>query len=208
MNKNIMSKEINKVLKWKQFLNESVNNISVDTMKRYLLKGITNYLYAHKLGKNIKSLINHNDIPYILLAKTVQYADFEKMLLSKYGKKGYLRNVPIGDFFKDFSTCFYGYYKYYFFGVFGIISILGIDEIKTRIPYFNNLMDFLNELPELTGNYEKDILLYDSFNKKMKDKAAPLKEVGLLIGTRFRDEFINLVKMNDKELYGEEKKFY
>lgn len=44
---------------------------------------------------------------------------------------------------------------------------------------------------------KKDILLYESFNKKMKDKAAPLK--GLLIGTRFRNEYLSLQKINDKE---------
>ena len=54
-------------------------------------------------------------------------------------------------------------------------------------------------MPLLTGNYEKDILLYNLFNQKMKDRAAPLKEVGLLIATRFRNEYLNLQKINDKE---------
>jgi hypothetical protein len=195
---------IDKVKKFNQFVNENyINILSTSTMKRYVIKGVSEYIHAYLgLGKTVKSLIKYNDIPFELLSKTEQYADFEKMLFKNYGKKGYLDNIPIGDIKKDISPCFHGnakYYRYYFFGVFGIISIFGVDEVKLRIPYYNKLINFLEELPSLTGDYEKDILLYDSFSQKMRDKAAPLKEVGLLISTRFLTEYINLQKINDSE---------
>ena len=199
-----MSKEIrdmiNRVKNFKQYVNENENNTNI--MKKYVLKGVAEYLNAYSgLGGNIKKLIKYDDIPFNLLKKTEQYREFEKSTLKKYTKKGYIDNVPIGNKLKNYSPVFSDYYKYYFYGVFGMISIFGVDEVKKRIPYYNNLISFLNELPELTGDYENGLLLYDSFNNKMKDKSAPLKEVGLLLGTRFRDEYINLQKINDRELY-------
>jgi hypothetical protein len=199
-----MREQIDKVKNWKQFLNENyINTITNDMMKKYIIKGVADYLNAYSgIRKTIKSQIDYNNIPFQLLSKTEQYADFEKMLLKQYGKNGSLINIPINNIREDFSPCFYGngkFNRYKFFGVLGIISIFGVDETKIRIPYYEKLIKFLKELPPLTGDYEKDILLYKSFNQKMKDKAAPLKEVGLLIATRFRDEYLNLQKINDKE---------
>lgn len=194
-----------KIKKWNQFSNQNYTaSIPVTKLKNYVMKGVADYLYAYGLGKSIKSLIKYDIIPFDLLNKTEQYANFEKCLKKQYvSKKYFLSNVPIGDKLYDFNIIFDGFYRYYFFGVFGIISILGVNEVKKRIPYLSDLMVFLTDLPTLTGDYNTDLLLYKDFYIKMKDKSAPLKEVGLLIGTRFYEECIELQKLNKKELYGD-----
>lgn len=162
----------------------------MNKLRSNLNKGIKEYLNLFDLNKEIKSMIDYNDVPFNLLSKTEDYAFFEKNLNK--------------DVKKRFTTVFYNTgNRYIFFEVFGIISILGFEKVKSKIPILDDLIHLLKELPNLTGEYDKDLILYSKFNKMMKKtnnrKDSPildkLTEVRLLVGTRFLDEILKLKEL-------------
>lgn len=174
-----MSKEMREHIdKFKNFLlNEGVDS----TFKNKILSSLKNKLGAYsKLPKEIKSLINFNQIPVDVYQKISDYYEVERALpKDTYIDSSRQRLKSIG-------------YKIdgYFLGTLGFIELIGIDNFNryNTIDLYNRMLDEIRSLPDIK-NSDDVIRDYNIFREIMGRKDSPSKDLGLVLPSRFQDEY-------------------
>jgi hypothetical protein len=185
--------------KFNNFLNENIEpNFN---LKTFIQKGVAYFINAHLgIKKDIKSKIKYNDIVEYndILQKMYDYMQFE----NKYTKKGTV-TLYWGSGYGTVvqQKYFNSYSKYELFGLFGLISIIGVDKIRQKIEFFDDVISELRSIPVLTGNIEEDSNLQINLVKTLKAYKSPTRNMCLLMGTRFMNEINELEEIYKNSKY-------
>jgi len=158
-------------------LKESVDR----TFKNKILSSLKDLLGAYgNLPKEIKDLVKFNQIPTDVYQKISDYYDFEKTLsnntYSEFSKK---KLNTIGKKIND-----------HFLETLGFIELIGIDKFDryNTIDLFNRMLDEIRSLPDIK-NSDDVIRDYNIFREIMGRKDSPTKDLGLVLTSRFQDEY-------------------
>lgn len=174
-----MSKEMREHIdKFKDFLlNESVDI----TFKNKILSSLKDLLGAYgKLPKEIKDLVNFNQIPMDVYQKISDYYDFEKVLSNNtYIEFSSQKLKTIGKKIDD-----------HFLETLGFIELIGIDKFDryNTIDLYNRMLDEIRSLPDIE-NSDDVIRDYNTFREIMGRKDSPSKDLGIVLTSRFQDEY-------------------
>jgi hypothetical protein len=174
-----MSKEMREHIdKFKDFLlNESVNR----TFKNKVLLSLKDKLGGYgKLPKEIKELINFNQIPMDVYQKISDYYEVEKVLpKDTYIDSSKQRLKSIGYKIDD-----------HFLGTLGFIELIGIDNLNryNTIDLYNRMLDEIRSLPDIK-NSDDVTRDYNVFREIMGRKDSPSKDLGIVLPSRFQDEY-------------------
>jgi hypothetical protein len=184
-----MSKEMREHIdKFKDFLlNESVDR----TFKNKILSSLKDKLGAYgKLPKEIKDLINFNQIPMDVYQKISDYYEVEKTLPSDtYMEFCNQKLKSIGKGVDD-----------NLFGFFGFIELVGVDKFDryNTIDLYNGMLDEIRNLPDIK-NSDDVIRDYNIFRKTIGDKYSPSRNLALVITSRFQDEYKYYSRLVNKD---------
>jgi len=184
-----MSKEIREQInKFKDFLlNEGVDV----TFKKKILSSLKDLLGAYgNLPKEIKDLVKFNQIPTDVYQKISDYYDFEKTLSNdtyvEFSKK---KLNTIGKKIND-----------HFLETLGFIELIGIDkfDIYNIIDLYNRMLDEIRSLPDIK-NSDDVIKDYNIFREIMNRKDSPSKDLGIVLTSRFQDEYKHYNRLVNKD---------
>ena len=184
-----MSKEMREHIdKFKDFLlNESVDR----TFKNKILSSLKDLLGAYgKLPKEIKDLVNFNQIPMDVYQKISDYYDIEKVLpKDTYIDSSRQKLVSIGKKIDD-----------HFLGTLGFIELIGIDKFDryNTIDLYNRMLDEIRSLPDIK-NSDDVIRDYNTFREIMRRKDSPSKDLGIVLTSRFQDEYKHYNRLVNKD---------
>jgi|LakMenE18May11ns_1017448.scaffolds.fasta_scaffold9684910_2 hypothetical protein len=174
-----MSKEIREQInKFKDFLlNEGVDV----TFKKKILSSLKDKLGAYgKLPKEIKGLVKFNQIPMDVYQKISDYYEVEKTLPSDtYMEFCNQKLKSIGKGIDDDL-----------FGFLGFIELIGVDKFDryNTIDLYNGMLDEIRNLPDIK-NSDDVIRDYNIFRKTIGEKYSPLRNLTIVITSRFQDEY-------------------
>lgn len=174
-----MSKEMREHIdKFKDFLlNESVDR----TFKNKILSSLKDLLGAYgKLPKEIKDLVNFNQIPMDVYQKISDYYEVEKTLPSDTYME--FCNQKLKSIGKGVDEDFLGFL--------GFIELVGVDKFDryNTIDLYNGMLEEIRSLPDIK-NSDDVIRDYNIFRKTIGDKYSPLRNLALVITSRFQDEY-------------------
>ena len=184
-----MSKEMREHIdKFKDFLlNESVDR----TFKNKILLSLKDKLGAYgKLPKQIKDLVNFNQIPMDVYQKISDYYDVEKVLpKDTYIDSSRQKLESIGKKIDD-----------HFLGTLGFIELIGIDKFDryNTIDLYNRMLDEIRSLPDIK-NSDDVIRDYNTFREIMRRKDSPSKDLGIVLTSRFQDEYKHYNRLVNKD---------
>jgi hypothetical protein len=171
----------------REFLNESVDI----TFKKKILSSLKDLLGAYgNLPKEIKDLVKFNQIPTDVYQKISDYYDFEKKLsnntYSEFSKK---KLNTIGKKIND-----------HFLETLGFIELIGIDKFDryNTIDLYNRMLDEIRSLPDIK-NSDDVIKDYNIFREIMGRKDSPSKDLGIVLTSRFQDEYKHYNRLVNKE---------
>ena len=159
------------------FLSENLDR----RFKNKILSSLKNTLDGYnKLPKEIKKLINFNQMPMDVYQKIVDYYEFEKTL----PKNTYIKSLDLKlkltgrEFDEDFL------------GFIGFIELIGINKFNryNTIKLYNAMLDEIRNLPDIKKS-DDVINDYNIFRKRIKDKASPTRNLRLVIISRFLEEY-------------------
>jgi hypothetical protein len=161
----------------REFLNENLDN----SFKNKILLSLKNLLGAYgKLPKEIKDLIKFNQIPTDVYQKISDYYDFEKVLSNNtYPEFSVQKLKTIGKKIND-----------HFLETLGFIELIGIDKFDryNTIDLYNRMLDEIRSLPDIK-NSDDVIRDYNIFREIMGRKDSPSKDLGIVLTSRFQDEY-------------------
>lgn len=151
------------------------------TFKNKVLSSLKDLLGAYgKLPKEIKDLINFNQIPMDVYHKISDYYDVEKVL----PKDTYIvsSRQKLGSIGKKIDD--------HFIGILGFIELIGVDNFHryNTIDLYNRMLDEIRSLPDIK-NSDDVIRDYNAFREIMKRKDSPSKDLGIVLTSRFQDEY-------------------
>lgn len=184
-----MSKEMREHIdKFKDFLlNESVDR----TFKNKILSSLKDKLGAYgKLPKEIKDLVNFNQIPMDVYQKISDYYDVENVLpKDTYIDSSRQKLKSIGKKIDD-----------HFLGTLGFIELIGIDKFDryNTIDLYNRMLDEIRSLPNIK-NSDDVIRDYNTFREIMGRKDSPSKDLGIVLTSRFQDEYKHYNRLVNKD---------
>jgi hypothetical protein len=186
-----MSKEIrqmiDKVKNYHQFINESVDV----SFKKKILSSLKDLLGAYgNLPKEIKDLVKFNQIPTDVYQKISDYYDFEKTLSSNtYIEFSGQKLKTIGKKIND-----------HFLETLGFIELIGIDKFDTynTIDLYNRMLDEIRSLPDIKSS-DDVIKDYNIFREIMNRKDSPSKDLGIVLTSRFQDEYKHYNRLVNKD---------
>jgi len=184
-----MTKEMRQHIdKFKDFLlNESVNR----TFKNKVLLSLKDKLGGYgKLPKEIKELINFNQIPMDVYQKISDYYEVEKVLpKDTYIDSSRQRLKSIGYKIDD-----------HFLGTLRFIELIGIDNFNryNTIDLYNRMLDEIRSLPDIK-NSDDVIRDYNVFREIMGRKDSPSKDLGIVLPSRFQDEYKHYNRLVNKD---------
>jgi len=170
-----MREQINKVKNL--LLKESVDR----TFKNKILSSLKDLLGAYgNLPKEIKDLVKFNQIPTDVYQKISDYYDFEKTL----------SNDTYSEFSKKKLDTIGKKINYHFLATLGFIELIGIDKFDryNTIDLFNRMLDEIRSLPDIK-NSDDVIRDYNIFREIMHRKDSPTNHLGLVLTSRFQDEY-------------------
>jgi hypothetical protein len=183
-----MSKEIREQInKFKDFLlNEGVDV----TFKKKILSSLKDKLGAYgKLPKEIKGLVKFNQIPMDVYQKISDYYEVEKTLPSDtYMEFCNQKLKSIGKGIDDDL-----------FGFLGFIELIGVDKFDryNTIDLYNGMLDEIRNLPDIK-NSDDVIKDYNIFREIMGRKDSPSKDLGIVLTSRFQDEYKHYNRLVNK----------
>ncbi len=186
-----MSKDIrqmiDKVKNYHQFINESVDV----SFKKKILSSLKDLLGAYgNLPKEIKDLVKFNQIPTDVYQKISDYYDFEKTLSSNtYIEFSGQKLKTIGKKIDD-----------HFLETLGFIELIGIDKFYryNTIDLYNRMLDEIRSLPDIKGS-DDVIKDYNIFREIMNRKDSPSKDLGIVLTSRFQDEYKHYNRLVNKD---------
>lgn len=184
-----ISKEMREHIdKFKDFLlNESVDR----TFKNKILSSLKDKLEAYgKLPKEIKDLVNFNQIPMDVYQKISDYCDVEKVLSKDtYIDSSRQKLKSIGKKIDD-----------HFLGTLGFIELIGIDKFDryNTIDLYNRMLDEIRSLPNIK-NSDDVIRDYNTFREIMGRKDSASKDLGIVLTSRFQDEYEHYNRLVNKD---------
>lgn len=150
----------------------------------YVINGIlkiTNSDY-----KDLNNLVIKLDLPYYTLSKYYNYIVFKtelfknNELLDIFNKK----NINISPYLQDDNI-------YYFFGVIGLCYIFGIERVKNEIPFYDNMITDINNLPDIIDDNIKNIQSFIEFNDKHINYNSNIKNGFFVFTCAFKYDIIN-----------------
>jgi hypothetical protein len=151
------------------------------TFRNKILSSLKDLLGAYgKLPKEIKDLVNFNQIPVDVYQRISNYYDFEKVLSSNtYIESSRQKLKEIGKKIDD-----------HFLGTLGFIELVGIDKFDryNTIDLYNRMLEEIRSLPDIK-NSDDVIRDYNIFREIMKRKDSPSKDLGIVLTSRFQDEY-------------------
>ena len=151
------------------------------SFRKKILSSLKDKLSAYgKLPKEIKDLINFNQIPMDVYQKISDYYEVEKTLPSDtYIDSSRQRLKSIGKGIDEDL-----------FGFLGFIELIGVDKFDryNTIDLYNGMLDEIRNLPDIK-NSDDVIRDYNIFRKTIGDKYSPFRNLALVITSRFRDEY-------------------
>jgi hypothetical protein len=169
--KNIIKESIREHLK---------ENVDV-TFKNKILKSLKDKLGAYgRLPKEIKDLVRFNQIPMDVYKKISDYYDFEKTLSNNtYIEFSGQKLKTIGKKIDD-----------HFLETLGFIELIGVDKFDryNTIDLYNRMLDEIRSLPDIK-NSDDVIKDYNIFREIMNRKDSPSKDLGIVLTSRFQDEY-------------------
>jgi hypothetical protein len=184
-----MSKEMREHIdKFKNLLlNEGVDR----TFKNMILSSLKDKLGAYgKLPKEIKNLVKFDQIPMDVYQKISDYYEVEKTLpgdtyMEFCGQK--LKSIGKGV---DNNL----------FGFLGFIELIGVDKFDryNTIDLYNGMLGEIRSLPDIK-NSDDVIRDYNIFRKTIRGKHSPLRNLVLVITSRFQDEYMYYSHLVNKE---------
>lgn len=133
-----------------------------------------------RLPKEIKNSIKFNQIPIDVFQKISDYYAIEKVLPGDtYIESSRQILKVIGKKIDE-----------HFLGILGFIELIGIDKLDRydTIDLYNRMVDEIRSLPDI-NNSEDVITDYNTFREIMGRKDSPTKDLGLVLISRFRDEY-------------------
>jgi hypothetical protein len=184
-----MSKEMREHIdKFKDFLlNESVDR----NFKNKILSSLKDKLGAYgKLPKEIKDLINFNQIPMDVYQKISDYYEVEKTLPSDtYMEFCNQKLKSIGKGIDD-----------NLFGFLGFIELIGVDKFNryNTIDLYNGMLVEIRSLPDIK-NSDDVIGDYNIFRKTIGGKYSTTRNLALVITSRFQDEYKYYSRLVNKD---------
>jgi len=149
--------------------------MKINIINEYIISGI-DYILCNSDSSYIKYIIDYTKIPTVLLSKIYKYMIFSNKIENK--------NIKISPYLSLEK-------RYYIFGLFGLVSIFSVKKVRKEIPFYDDMIKELSDIPELTGDYEKDLQLYIDFNNKLLEYNSPTRNVMLTFIIVFRKEIIN-----------------
>lgn len=168
-------------------LNESVDI----TFKNKILSSLKDKLGGYgKLPKEIKDLMNFNQIPMDVYQKISDYYDVEKVLpKDTYIDSSRQRLKSIGNKIDN-----------HFLGTLGFIELIGIDKFDryNTIGLYNKMLDEIRSLPDIK-NSDDVIRDYNTFREIMGKKDSPSKDLGIVLTSRFQDEYKHYNRLVNKD---------
>jgi hypothetical protein len=157
------------------------------TFKNKILSSLNDILNGYgKLPKEIKDLVNFNQIPIDIYQKINDYYDVEKVL-QKDAYSSKLKSIG-----KKIDELF--------LGTLGFIELIGIDKFDRykTIDLYNRMLDEIRSLPDIK-NSDDVIKDYNIFREIMKRKDSPSKDLGIVLTSRFQDEYKYYSRLANKD---------
>lgn len=155
---------------------------SVDrTFKNKILSSLKDKLGAYgKLPKEIKELINFNQIPMDVYQKISDYYEIEETLPMDTHME--YCNQKLKSIGKGIDECFLGFL--------GFIELVGVDKFDRykTIDLYNGMLEEIRSLPDIK-NSDDIIRDYNIFRKTIGGKHSPSRNLALVITSRFQDEY-------------------
>lgn len=150
----------------------------------YILDGIikiTNYN-----DRKIIHIIKDLDLPYDILNKYYNYIVFKKELFSNNEMVSVFNNKKI-----SLSPYLQGDNIYYFFGIIGLCYIFGIEKVKNEIPFYDDMVNDINNLPDIIDDSIKNLYSFIEFNNKHIDYNSNIKNTLFVFTHAFKNDIIN-----------------
>lgn len=150
----------------------------------YILDGIikiTNYN-----DRKIIHIIKDLDLPYDILNKYYNYIVFKKELFSNNEMVSVFNNkkISLSPYLQDDNI-------YYFFGIIGLCYIFGIEKVKNEIPFYDDMINDINNLPDIIGDSIKNLYSFIEFNNKHIDYNSNIKNTLFVFTHAFKNDIIN-----------------
>lgn len=161
-----------KIEKFGEFLIKE--SIDID-FKNKIIRSLNSLLGGYgRMPKKIRDLIKFDQIPIHIYQKINDYYDFEISLPRKTTKL-------IND---------------HFLSILGFIELIGVSNFDryNTIDLYNRMISEIESLPDIKNS--TDIVSdYNTFRKIMSRKDSPSKDLGLVLISRFQDEYDYYTKM-------------
>lgn len=184
-----MSKEMREQIdRFKNLLlNESVDR----TFKNKILSSLKDKLGTYgKLPKEIKNLVKFDQIPMDVYQKISDYYEVEKTLPDDTYME--FCNQKLKSIGKGIDRDLFGFL--------GFIELIGVDKFDryNTIDLYNGMLDEIRGLPDIK-NSDDVIRDYNIFRKTIRGKYSPLRNLALVITSRFRDEYMYYSRLINRE---------
>lgn len=161
-------------------MHNKINNL----INSYVINGIikiTNFQH-----KDLNIIIKNLDLPYYTLNKYYNYLVFKtelfrkKELLDIFNRK----NINISPYLQGDNI-------YYFFGIIGLCYIFGIEKVKNEIPFYDDMVNDINNLPDIIDDSIKNLYSFIEFNNKHIDYNSNIKNTLFVFTHAFKNDIIN-----------------
>jgi hypothetical protein len=161
-------------------------SIDID-FKNKIIRSLNSLLGGYgRMPKKIRDLIKFDQIPIHIYQKINDYYDFERSLPGdtyiEYSSKKF-RNTT-----KAISDRF--------LSILGFIELIGVSNFDryNTIDLYSRMITEIESLPDIKNSTDV-IGDYNTFRKIMSRKDSPSKDLGLVLISRFRDEYNYYRKM-------------
>lgn len=161
------------------------------TFKNKILSSLKDKLGAYcKLPKEIKELINFNQIPMDVYQKINDYYEVEKTLPMNTHME--FCNQKLKSIGKGIDECFLGFL--------GFIELVGVDKFDRykTIDLYNGMLEEIRSLPDIK-NSDDIIRDYNIFRRTIADKHSPSRNLALVITSRFQDVYEYYSRLVNKD---------
>jgi len=146
----------------------------------YILKGIASI--TEKDIPGINNIINYELIPYELLLKLYSYLVLEFSVMKNPLLKDSIFNDNI-----VLSPYLTMEKMYYIFGMFGIFSMFEPNIVKAEIPFYDDMINELDNIPILTNDINENIKLFINLNNTIQEFNSPTKNTLYVLTVAFKD---------------------